>query len=94
MPPTTERFPAEWFERLEESPDEHFYQIPRKVVHMDDDAIASLRDFYKSHLQDNTRILDLMTAWHSPHPGLWLLPAQKHAALQRWVEQTPPCKPG
>lgn len=68
MPPTTERFPAEWFERLEESPDEQFYQIPRKVVHLDDDAIASLRDFYRGHLQDNTRVLDLMTAWRSHLP--------------------------
>lgn len=68
MAPTTERFPRDWFERLEESADEHFYQIPRKVVHIDDNAIASLRDFYNVHLRDGMRVLDLMTAWRSHLP--------------------------
>lgn len=70
MPATTERFPADWFERLEESADEQFYQIPRKVVHLDDDAIAALRDFYNAHLRDDMRVLDLMSAWRSHLPKM------------------------
>lgn len=30
------RFPEAYFQRLDETPDEDFYNIPRKVVHLDD----------------------------------------------------------
>ncbi|MDQ4076054.1 MAG: class I SAM-dependent methyltransferase [Chloroflexota bacterium] len=65
-----ERFPEQWFRRMEESPDEEFYRIPRKVVHLDDDAIAALRDFYDAHLQDGWNILDLMSSWRSHLPKM------------------------
>ncbi len=68
MQSPSNRFPPEWFERLEESRDEEFYRISRKVVHIDDDAIAALRDFYGTHLQANSRVLDLMSSWRSHLP--------------------------
>lgn len=61
-------FPDAWFRRLEESDDEAFYRLPRKVVHLDDDAIAALRDFYRQHLQDRWQVLDLMSSWRSHLP--------------------------
>ena len=64
------RFPRHWFRRLEEGPDEEFYRIPRKVVHLDDDAIAALRDFYDEHLEDDWLVLDLMSSWRSHLPKL------------------------
>lgn len=68
-----ERFPPEWFERMEGGPDHEFYREPRRVVHLDDDAIAALRDLYAVHLQDHWRVLDLMSSWRSHLP--------KHMAL-------------
>lgn len=65
-----ERFPKAWFERLEEGDDAEFYRLPRKVVHLDDDAIAALRDFYATHLRDGWRVLDLMSSWRSHLPKL------------------------
>ena len=64
------RFPRHWFTRLEEAADEVFYQIPRKVVHLDVDAIAALRDFYDEHLEDEWDVLDLMSSWRSHLPKL------------------------
>ncbi|MGH2543997.1 MAG: methyltransferase type 11, partial [Ardenticatenaceae bacterium] len=64
------RFPPEWFRRLEEGPDEEFYVIPRRVVHLDEDAVAALRDFYDAHLKEGWEILDLMSAWRSHLPKL------------------------
>jgi SAM-dependent methyltransferase len=65
-----ERFPRQWFRRMEEGPDEEFYRIPRKVVHLDDDAIAALRDFYDDHLQNGWQVLDLMSSWRSHLPKM------------------------
>lgn len=65
-----ERFPPHWFERLEEGADEAFYRIPRKVVHLDDDGIAALRDFYNEHLEDDWQVLDLMSSWRSHLPKM------------------------
>ncbi len=67
---TDERFPQAWFRRMEESADDAFYRIPRKVVHLDDVAIAALRDFYKAHLQDGWQVLDLMSSWRSHLPKM------------------------
>ena len=63
-----ERFPPSWFRRMEEGPDEEFYRQPRKVVHLDDDAIAALRDFYRAHLPEGGALLDLMSSWRSHLP--------------------------
>jgi SAM-dependent methyltransferase len=65
-----EPLPPAWFRRMEEGPDEEFYRLPRKVVHLDDDAIAALREFYDTHLQDGWRVLDLMSSWRSHLPKM------------------------
>lgn len=70
MSDSSQRFPRYWFTRLEEGSDEMFYQLPRKVVHLDVDAIAALRDFYDEHLQDGSNVLDLMSSWRSHLPKL------------------------
>ncbi|MBA3533939.1 MAG: methyltransferase domain-containing protein [Ardenticatenales bacterium] len=66
----TDRFPPQWFQRMEEGPDEEFYKIPRKSLYLDDNAIAALRDFYDNHLQDGWKVLDLMSSWRSHLPKL------------------------
>ncbi len=55
---------------MEEGEDEAFYQMPRKVVHLDDDAIAALRDFYDKQLQPGWKVLDLMSSWRSHLPKM------------------------
>ncbi|MCB9172938.1 MAG: methyltransferase domain-containing protein [Ardenticatenales bacterium] len=69
----TQRFPPTWFTRMEESDDALFYARPRKVVHLDDDAIAALRDFYSRHLEGGWQLLDLMSSWRSHLPKLMRL---------------------
>jgi SAM-dependent methyltransferase len=61
-------FPAEYFRRQDESDDFKFYAEPRKVVHIDDAAIATLRDFLRAHLPRQGALLDLMSSWRSHLP--------------------------
>lgn len=57
-----------FFRRQDESDDSLFYTVPRKVVHIDDYAIAALTDLYRELLQDGDTILDLMSSWRSHLP--------------------------
>src|SRR6185295_2088301 len=52
----------------DESPDDHFYSFPRKVVHIDDGAIAALGALYAEILPKDGRLLDLMSSWRSHLP--------------------------
>lgn len=61
-------FPPEYFQRYDDSSDHSFYQMPRKVVHIDDIAIANLRDYYEKVLPQNGVLLDLMSSWRSHLP--------------------------
>ena len=61
LPPTA-------YTRDDESPDERFYDVPRKVVHIDDGAIAALGRLYAEVLPPRGRILDLMSSWRSHFP--------------------------
>ncbi len=61
-------FPEEYFRRYDESNDENFYVQPRKVVHIDDGAIAILQDKYAELLPQNGVYLDLMSSWRSHYP--------------------------
>lgn len=61
-------FPKEYFQRYDDSSDHNFYQMPRKVVHIDDDAIANLRDYYAQVLPQDSILLDLMSSWRSHLP--------------------------
>jgi SAM-dependent methyltransferase len=61
-------FPPAAYAREDESPDDDFYVMPRKVVHIDDDAIAALGRLYADVLPTSGRILDLMSSWRSHLP--------------------------
>lgn len=61
-------FLPEHFERDDESADELFYAAPRLTVHIDDAAIAALRQFFRETLPPGGDILDLMSSWRSHLP--------------------------
>lgn len=56
------------FTRQDRSPDSSFYDAPRFVTHIDDAAIASLRDYYEAVLPKKGRILDYCSSWISHYP--------------------------
>ena len=62
-------FPPAAYERDDESPDDRFYSVPRKVVHIDDGAIAALQRLYADVLPARGRLLDLMSSWRSHLPA-------------------------
>ncbi len=56
------------YTRDDESSDDRFYVMPRKVVHIDDGAIAALGELYADVLPAGGRLLDLMSSWRSHLP--------------------------
>ncbi|KAK8856742.1 Serine/threonine-protein kinase ppk30 [Apiospora arundinis] len=56
------------FARQDPRPDASFYDTPRFVTHIDDEAIASLRSYYDTVLPRKGRILDLCSSWVSHYP--------------------------
>jgi SAM-dependent methyltransferase len=60
--------PAEAYAREDGSSDAHFYAVPRRVVHIDDGAIAALGRLYAEVLPAGGRFLDLMSSWRSHLP--------------------------
>jgi SAM-dependent methyltransferase len=58
----------DFFQRIDESDDELFYQSPRFVVHIDDGAIAAVGEIYSRMLPAGGEILDLMSSWRSHIP--------------------------
>jgi Methyltransferase domain len=61
-------FRPEFFERLDEEPDEAFYTMPRKVVHIDEPAIAAIKQGLPEVLPPNGVVLDLLSSWRSHWP--------------------------
>lgn len=61
-------FPSEFFRRQDESDDAIFYIPPRKVVHIDEAAIAAVRDLLGQVLPPGGVYLDLMSSWRSHLP--------------------------
>jgi SAM-dependent methyltransferase len=57
------------YSRDDESADDRFYVTPRKVVHIDDGAIAALGTLYADVLPAGGRLLDLMSSWRSHLPA-------------------------
>jgi SAM-dependent methyltransferase len=57
-----------WFARIDESDDEEFYRTPRRVVHIDEGAIAAVGEIYASRIAEGAEILDLMSSWRSHLP--------------------------
>jgi len=64
-----ELFPPAAYEREDESDDRQFYEAPRKVVHIDEPAIAALGRLYGDLLPGGGRLLDLMSSWRSHLPA-------------------------
>lgn len=61
-------FEAQYFARLDETPDSQFYSFPRKVVHIDDAAIAAVKQFLRETMPPDGTILDLLSSWRSHWP--------------------------
>ena len=61
-------FRPEFFARMDEEPDEEFYTMPRKVVHIDDPAIAAIKQSLPEVLPTNGVVLDLLSSWRSHWP--------------------------
>lgn len=61
--------PAEWFQRRDETRDDEFYISPRKVVHIDEGAIAALKRTFAVLIPPGGVILDLMSSWRSHLPA-------------------------
>jgi SAM-dependent methyltransferase len=61
--------PPDAYVRDDESPDPRFYAVARKVVHLDDGAIAALGQLYAEVLPPRGRLLDLMASWRSHLPA-------------------------
>ncbi len=62
-------FPPAAYAREDESSDGSFYANPRKVVHIDEGAIAALGRLYADVLPTGGRLLDLMSSWRSHLPA-------------------------
>ncbi|HVC55077.1 MAG TPA: methyltransferase domain-containing protein [Stellaceae bacterium] len=56
------------FGKIDSEDDEHFYDEPRLVYHIDDGAVAALTAFYRSVLPEGGVLLDLMSSWVSHLP--------------------------
>jgi hypothetical protein len=67
--------PAWDFRRLDEDDDSAFYSFPRRVVHIDDNAIAALTRPYAALVPKSGRVLDLMASWRSHLPASFGGPA-------------------
>lgn len=62
------KIPSSWLERVDESPDERFYEQPRFVAHIDQATIDALTEFYRTFIPAGVRVLDLMSSWISHLP--------------------------
>ena len=58
----------EHFQRIDETDDALFYQIPRLVTHIDEPACQALGDFYRATLPAGGDIIDLMSSCVSHIP--------------------------
>ena len=61
-------FPPGAFRRMNEEDDRVFYGPPRRVVHIDDAAIAALSGLYAMLVPPAATVLDLMASWRSHLP--------------------------
>ena len=61
-------FTPEFFQRMDEEDDRVFYQQPRKVVHIDDGAIAAVGRLFRDMVPADSVVLDLMSSWRSHWP--------------------------
>lgn len=66
--PRYQGFPAGFFGRWDDSPDDRFYDLPRMVTHIDDGAIAAVSALYDELRVPDGVVLDLMSSWVSHQP--------------------------
>jgi len=70
--PSVWPYSASDFRRQDESKDTQFYDQPRFVNHIDDEAISAIRDFYGVQFgaapQGEFSILDICSSWVSHYP--------------------------
>ena len=76
---TEQSFQPEHFTRLDDSADPLFYSEARKVVHIDEAAIAAVGQFFRELLPANGVVLDLMSSWRTHWPAD--LPKQRLTGL-------------
>ena len=62
-------FSPEHFQRMDEEEDRLFYLQPRKVVHIDDGAIAAASGLFREMVPADSVVLDLMSSWRSHWPA-------------------------
>ena len=72
------QWPSEWpfkpddFQRYDETSDALFYNAPRYVAHIDDDAIGALTDYYAATFptsgSKDAALLDICSSWISHYP--------------------------
>lgn len=62
-------FTPEHFARFDTDDDARFYDFPRLVTHIDDDAIAALSAHYARTIPPDGDVLDLMSSWVSHLPA-------------------------
>ena len=58
----------EFFKRLDERPDELFYEQPRRVKHIDEGAAQAAEALYDELLSAGGSVLDLMSSYYSHLP--------------------------
>ena len=57
------------FSRTDEAPDSRFYEKPRLVNHIDDQAIGTISGLYGQLITADMTVLDLMSSWRSHLPS-------------------------
>ena len=62
-------FTPDMFERMDDSEDTLFYEFPRKVVHIDEPAIAAAGKFMAEIFPPHGVLFDLMSSWRSHLPS-------------------------
>ena len=62
------QFSPQHFERMDEEDDRVFYLQARKVVHIDDGAIAAVGRLFRELIPPDSVVLDLMSSWRSHWP--------------------------
>jgi SAM-dependent methyltransferase len=60
--------PQALFSRLDTEADTEFYALPRFVTHVDDATIAALTQYLDEVLNEDCRVVDLMSSWISHLP--------------------------
>jgi SAM-dependent methyltransferase len=66
--PSDHPFTPDLFARLDEADDALFYASPRKVVHLDEPAIAAVKSLFEETLPRDGELVDVMSSWRSHLP--------------------------